>query len=240
MRAQNDTGASAGPSPSSQVQQTMYLPQGMRTAQVTPAVVLSSRTLYEQQAPHIDQAMINKSRFGGSFSNMAPLYAMQHQQVDVHAKTHDIQIALLAHPGIVDKMNALESSYPAAKKITLRLFKDDQNIVLFFQLMDARAQTHDADALGVSCGGAFAMLVSLIAYYEFEPSLVRLLKETMYDMGVTCVQGYTHRMVWLILMMIDNMEETSTPNTPSTAPPKPRPNEQTLLANQSLTSDDVI
>lgn len=227
MRAQNDTISV------STVNGTM--------PPVTPSIVFPSRASYEQQAPQLDQAMINKSRFGGSFSNMASLYAIQHQQADVHAKTPDIQTALRAHPGIVDKMNALEASYPAAKTIALRLFKDDQNIVLFFQLMDARSHTHDADALGLSCGGAFAMTVSLVAYYEFEPSLVRLLKETMYDMGVTCVQGYTHRMVWFILMLIDNMD---TEKATDAAHQKPPPNEQALLANQPLapktSNDDVI
>ena len=76
-------------------------------------------------------------------------------------------------------------------------------------MCDKRSTVRDAAACDVSCGGCLAMMYCIVAHYKFEPSLVHAMKMTIYDIGTTCLQGYTHRMLSFIVALMRDMESSA-------------------------------
>lgn len=143
-----------------------------------------------------------------SFNNMKKQFELEWNNPDVHARTAEMRKTIETQfPDLIDKINALEPKYGVVReRLVKELYPNDQLVVRFLQLCDARQRTRDGAMLGVSCGGCLVMLFCLVAHYEFDPSLVLVFKDTMYDMGTTCLQGYTHRMLSLILALMRDME----------------------------------
>lgn len=139
---------------------------------------------------------------------------MDWKNPDIHARSREISEAIkLRFPDLPTKINALEPKYDIARRKVLELFPGDANVASLLGYCDARRKTNDRDLLGITCGGALTMAFCLVAHSDYEPSIVCAFKDTLYDMGHTCLQGYTHRLVIFIMAMMGDMEDNDEETT---------------------------
>lgn len=143
-----------------------------------------------------------------SFNNMRKQFAQEWKTADVHEWSQALSVTILDEfPDLPAKINELEPNFPAAKaKISQQLFPHDVYVASFLRMCESRQNMKDNDVLGISCGGCLVMLYCLVAHYKFDPSLVAIFHDTMYDMGTTCLQGYTHRMLSVIIALTRDMQ----------------------------------
>lgn len=143
-----------------------------------------------------------------SFNNMRKQFAQEWKTADVHEWSQALSVTILDEfPDLPAKINELEPNFPVAKaKISQQLFPHDVYVASFLRMCESRQNMKDNDVLGISCGGCLVMLYCLIAHYKFDPSLVAIFHDTMYDMGTTCLQGYTHRMLSVIIALTRDMQ----------------------------------
>jgi len=150
-----------------------------------------------------------------SFHDMGEKAGSQWRNPDVHYWSGQLRETLSNDTtNLVAKINALEPKYPLARAKVMDLYKNEdvvtkQNIETFLKRCDALCSVRDAAASGASCGGCLAMMYCLVAHNKFEPSLVEAMKMTIYDIGTTCLQGYTHRMLSFIIALTRDMESSN-------------------------------
>lgn len=139
---------------------------------------------------------------------MRAKYRVDWKVPDVHSWSTAMSSTLAQEfPNLVDSINALEPKYQYGRTKVVALFPEDQRVVSVLELCDRRWNVRDADLLGVSCGGCLCMTYCLLAKLQFDKSIVAAFYDTLMDMGVTCLQGYTHRLMSLIVPMVRCLHE---------------------------------
>jgi hypothetical protein len=143
-----------------------------------------------------------------SFNDMRAKYQVDWKVPDVHSwSTAMSQTLETEFPNLVGSINALEPKYEMGREKVIKMFPGDGKVLQVMEMFDRRKNVRDSDLVGVSCGGCLCMTYCLIAKLQFEKSMVAAFYDTLMDMGVTCLQGYTHRLMSLIVPMLRCLQE---------------------------------
>ncbi|MDD5753292.1 MAG: hypothetical protein PHN45_00875 [Methylococcales bacterium] len=146
-----------------------------------------------------------------SFNDMRAKGPVEWLKPDVHQWSDTLGRTISTEfPDLPAKINSLERYYDTVRVRVKTLYGSPadvaQKVETFLRMCDVRKNIKDADAAGVSCCGCLAMLYCLVAHYKFDDTMVTALRDVMFDIGTTCLQGYTHRMLLLIIALLRDMD----------------------------------
>lgn len=115
------------------------------------------------------------------------------QNPDVHARTPEVQSVIKSeYERLVPRSIEMLPHFQCAKVDILAAFPGDQQIKACLDKMEARKQVIDRDTFGMSPAGLLAATwYDMVVPYGGQDHF----KNTVYDMGLTCVQGDTHRLI---------------------------------------------
>ena len=109
-------------------------------------------------------------------------------------------------PKLVNQTTKYINRFDGAVTDIQAQYKNDVMVNMVLKKMDQRKYTPDNDLFGVMPSGLLALV-----WYEYikkidDPDCYTLFKENLYDMGTTCTQGDSHRLL-SILTALERVKE---------------------------------
>lgn len=132
---------------------------------------------------------------------------------DVHAWSAEIRKVLSSEfPRVIAETREAELDYVEWTKPRLRSWARAQGpdaesaTELVLRVADERRQTRDPDLFGMTCHGALGVLADTVEECggdarDPDRNLLDAVTRTFEDMGQTCLQGYTHRIMTLVVAL---------------------------------------
>ena len=146
-----------------------------------------------------------------SFHNMQKQTTVEWKRSDVHEWSKELaQTITTQFPDLPTTINTMEINFDIVKGKLQSAFVTDTYVHAFLRMCESRKGIKDKDVLNISCGGCLVMVYCLLSYNKFDVSLMRVFRDLMYDMGTTCLQGYTHRMLSFIIALLRDMSVVPT------------------------------
>lgn len=131
-----------------------------------------------------------------------PVPSMAWFNPDVHAWTSEMRNLVKAEfPELRDQSRLYATKFDSTVQDIKDMYGDD---VLIKQVMDkmvARRNAIDTDLFGVVPAGLLALVWLEYVKKINDTGCYKLFKENLYDMGTTCVQGDTHRLLSILVAL---------------------------------------
>jgi hypothetical protein len=143
-----------------------------------------------------------------SLNDMTAKTPVEWKVSDVHAWSNSINTTLQTEfPDMIKVINELESKYTVARYHVYLKLKENNNdgkydmnkVEIVLKMFDDRKTLRDGALSGISCSGCLCMAFCLLSHYSFDKSLLNLFYDALMDMGTTCLQGFTHRLLSFII-----------------------------------------
>ena len=149
-----------------------------------------------------------------SFNDMQAKTNVEWKNSDVHAWSESIRTTINQEfPMLIQDINYTSNTYNYVRDQLLNyLFPNDHRIAQIVHLIDQRCGYSDSALLEVKCEGCLCMAYFLVKRHHFESSIVCLFYDTLMDMGQTCLQGYTHRLISFIIAILRSMSKNKNEN----------------------------
>jgi hypothetical protein len=121
---------------------------------------------------------------------------------DVHAWSAPMRELIKSdYEGLPDTCTAYASYFDESKTEIIEYYKNDAVVNGVLGKMASRKNVIDADLCGISPAGLLSLVWIEYVKKNKNPEFYMLFSQTLYDMGLHCVQGDTHRLFSILVAM---------------------------------------